>query len=243
MSTDFRIVRERARLDPTWDVIRLIWDELATPYEADPRLDELTTGQRAIYALSWIRAEVMNGGFDQCLWNSTGRLLPTAAAGAHDLGLHELAAVFEAVLDCFDAPYPVDRGERQLALDRIEPGTWRQFDERYDDECARWPDGWDEVAARYIDEHPDEFFVPARDEEHAARALIESVRDKLDSGYRLRDETVARLRGLLDEAVDRSATAGSGAAAAEARTILDDPPFTARRAPWLRRGPDASPPA
>ena len=41
--------------------------ELRTPYEADPRYNRLTPGQRALYVLSWADAEILNGGWSALL--------------------------------------------------------------------------------------------------------------------------------------------------------------------------------
>lgn len=38
-----------------WLAIERIFTELATPYEPDARLYELTPGQRAVYSLDWVR--------------------------------------------------------------------------------------------------------------------------------------------------------------------------------------------
>jgi hypothetical protein len=54
VARDCRILREAARVDPEWAVIDQIWTALATPYSPDARLMDLTSGQRAIYALTWI---------------------------------------------------------------------------------------------------------------------------------------------------------------------------------------------
>jgi hypothetical protein len=66
-----------------WDVIERVFDELATPYQPDPRLERLTPGQRALYALHWTRSEVGNGGFTSTCTTRPGCLPakhPTAQA-------------------------------------------------------------------------------------------------------------------------------------------------------------------
>ena len=76
-----------------WDVIERVFDELAIPYEPDPRLERLTPGQRALYALHWTRSEVGNGGFHQYLHNPTGMLAGEASHGAGLIGALEIGDV------------------------------------------------------------------------------------------------------------------------------------------------------
>lgn len=93
--------RDTADADVVWLAIERIFTELRTPYDPDDRLYDLTPGQRAVYALDWVRKEVSNGGFDQLFGNSTGYLTPEAIEGAAHIGagdyediLRRAAAIF-----------------------------------------------------------------------------------------------------------------------------------------------------
>ena len=128
MTMEFRVLREAARVDPEWSVIEVIWNELDSPYSADPRLYELSPGQRAIYSLHWIRSEVSNGGFHQCLWNPTGYLLPEAVAGADLLGSAEWSELLRDAERVFPSPYPRGWRERQEFLGQLPKGDLRRMD-------------------------------------------------------------------------------------------------------------------
>jgi hypothetical protein len=164
MST-FRVFRHDVADDELeWAVIERIWNELRTPYEPDERLWELTPGQRAIYALTWTRAEVSNGGFVQYFDNSTGYLLPEAIEGAEVLGAPEWVRLLEEARDALPGEYSRSRQRRQArlnALSDVQEHHLGDLDQRLyslDDD----PDtNLDRLFRRHIDAHPDEFFVDA----------------------------------------------------------------------------------
>lgn len=134
---DFRVPappRDTADDDLVWLAIERIFDALATPYEPDPRLHRLTPGQRAVYALDWIRKEVGNGGFDQLLENSTGSLLPEAIEGADRIGADDYAALLRRAAAIFpNGDVPRDHEERADFLDR-DPDRHAEVLDALDDE-------------------------------------------------------------------------------------------------------------
>jgi hypothetical protein len=144
----------------TWfTAIERIFLELDTPYRPDPRLERLTGGQRALYVLHWANSEILNGGFSQLYFNSTGYFaadIPDAAAHVGAAEHARLAAAANAVLAGRGGDVPRNRVARQRLLDGIPQ---RKFD-RIDN---RWFD-LDEVlahrAARYARSHRPEFFTP-----------------------------------------------------------------------------------
>jgi hypothetical protein len=109
------------REDLHWAVLQPMWHELQTPYEPDPRLDQATLGQRALYALHWLGSEASNGGLHQYFWNPTGMLADEAVQGAHRLRLSGYADLLaEAIATVFDrATVPQDQRARQRALDGL----------------------------------------------------------------------------------------------------------------------------
>jgi hypothetical protein len=158
MVDDFRVTRASAADQPDWKVVEGIWSALNTPYEADPRLGELTQGQRAIYALKWVEAEVWNGGFAQYFSNSTGFLWPEAVEGAELLDLPRLAQVLHEAAAPFGQPYPRDRELRESILDLLS----EDYDDYWDPFDAAFYDLTDRMTAAmldYIDANPAEFYV------------------------------------------------------------------------------------
>jgi GNAT superfamily N-acetyltransferase len=218
--TDFRILREAARVEPEWAVIDRIWAELDTPYRADTRLADLSPGQRAIYALTWIRSDVQNGGFHQCFSNPTGSLLPEAVEGAEVLGLPDWSQLLREAGAVFETPFPTSRERRQERLDRLttlEQDAFESFDDRLYDLDDDPTTSLDLAFRRYIDAHPAEFFVDNEDEELAAATLLDVARRLVNDPPPRRLDVA---RDLLEEAVSRSRAAGTGRAAALAETLL-----------------------
>jgi Domain of unknown function (DUF4375) len=100
-----------------WDVIERPFEELRTPYETDPRLRLLTAGQRALYALHWMRSEIDNGGFHQYLYNPAGMLANDALRGADLIGAAEFAQFFRDVRSLFGSgAFVGDRDQRVQLL-------------------------------------------------------------------------------------------------------------------------------
>ena len=166
---EFRIRRD-ALIDPQdreqvwWDVIAPAFDELRTPYEPDPRLDELTPGQRALYALHWARSEIGNGGFHQYLYNPTGMLANEALLGAELIGATDFAELFREVRTLvFGKTFIEDQGRRidvleglsEEALAKLEELTDRFYDlmgSADESALARYCSG-------YVDAHSADFFL------------------------------------------------------------------------------------
>lgn len=221
MTTEFRILREEARIDPQWAVIEKIWNELNTPYSPDARLSDLSPGQRAIYSLQWIRSEVVNGGFDQCFSNPAGYLLPDARAGATLFESREWSELLSEAESVFSDPYPKDTQRRQELLDDLSPDALALLD-RLDDRFYELDDddattSLDLLFTTYINTHPDEFFVPAASEEDACEALLHGARQLVNEPPPRRLDLA---EDLLLEAVNRSRSADSSRIASLAESLL-----------------------
>lgn len=159
---DFKVDRSAVKRDVLDAIIDPIWFGLNTPYEPDPRLAELTPGQRALYALRWTEAEVGNGGFDQYFTNSTGYLLPEAQEGARTLGSLEWATLLDEARDIFGTDYPRDREERTARLEALGEDVQARLDDLdgrlYD--LAYAPErNLGALSRRYVEQHPEEFFT------------------------------------------------------------------------------------
>jgi len=169
---DFRI-RRADLTDPQdreqvwWDVTAPAFVELRTPYEPDPRLDELTPGQRALYALHWARSEIGNGGFHQYLYNPTGMLANEALRGAELIGSVEIAEVFRQVRALLFGNTFVENQDRRIdalaslsdeALARLENLTGRFYELLGSGDESSLAGH----CAAYVAAHPDEFFLPDR---------------------------------------------------------------------------------
>lgn len=146
-----------------WDVIERMYDELETPYDPDPRLEEATPGQRALYALHWTRSEVENGGFHQFFYNPTGMLGDEALAGAERIGAAEIAVVIREALSIFPDGLIEDNVRRQDYMEDLskkQVATLGKLDDRF---YALMGPGDQSTLARqcaaYVERHPEEFFT------------------------------------------------------------------------------------
>jgi hypothetical protein len=98
----------------------------------DPGVRRLNSGQRALFAMWWADAEVLNGGFDQFLRNDTGALAADLVPAAKQVGSPEYEAVFRGLTRRFAHGHiPRDRSARIRALDRIPPAALDALDQRY----------------------------------------------------------------------------------------------------------------
>ncbi len=223
-AVDFRILPESAGFDFPFCLIERIWNELATPYAPDERLDELTPGQRALYALHWVRAEVCNGGFDQCFSNSTGYLMPEAIDGARRLGSSEWSELLTDAAAVLGNPFPPGRDERNERLDALlsaQELVLEECDSRMYDLDAEPATNLDTLIARYVTQHPDEFYIAAPDESTAALALLETARQAINARFRPDLDLAER---LLVESRTRALGAGDASTAALAQSLLDQIP-------------------
>ena len=134
--------------------------ELRTPYEADPRYNRLTPGQRALYVLSWADAEILNGGFSQFYFNSTGYFAPDLPASAELVGAPEHARIAtraNALLAGERAGVPRARGPREALLDRVPAKDLSDLDERWYALSDRGI--LPRRTAAYVRRHPAEFLA------------------------------------------------------------------------------------
>jgi uncharacterized protein DUF4375 len=172
---DFRILRSALK-DPSdpeqvvWDVIEPMYEELKTPYEDDDRLAQCALGQRALYALYWTHSEVVNGGFQQFFYNSTGSLWPEAASGATHVGADDYRELIVRAGRVFPngivhsswpdrqallGPIMEERPGSNDARAMLEACNEAFFALLKDDERTLFV-----ILARHVEEHPEEFFKP-----------------------------------------------------------------------------------
>jgi hypothetical protein len=162
---DFRITRDRIEGQPpdemAWRAIEDIYDELKLPHESDARIEQLTPGQRALYLLHWVQSEIRNGGFEQLVYNTTGRFAAEAPTAARLIGAHEYAAIFDRFNALFpDSVVPEGQGRRRAALREV---TAREADEiqSVEDQFFRLLRDSDiyHLMGDYVAAHPNEFLV------------------------------------------------------------------------------------
>ncbi len=89
---------------------------------------QITSEEQTLFSTSWVVAEVLNGGFHQFFWNSTGVLAPEAKYGFEALGLATCARLLETAMDFFGPSYPRDREARIAMLEQFEEANGEDTD-------------------------------------------------------------------------------------------------------------------
>jgi Domain of unknown function (DUF4375) len=211
------------REDLHWVVLQPIWHQLRTPYEPDPRLQQATPGQRALYALYWLGSETSLGGLQRYFSTPAGMLADDAVQGARRLGLSGHADLLaEAITTVFDHPtVPQDQRSRQRALDGLAAERRRRLDaldQRLSALLVEQP--LDAALDRYVRDHPLEFFLEEHEEDPA-----EEAQARLNLAYRLvtrnQPGDLDRARPLLEHAQTKAQAVGLAGIAGRCRSLLD----------------------
>lgn len=117
----------------------------------------LTKPQLHYLTLTWLDAEVKNGGFTQYFFNSSGDLARYAVEAAEAVGADGTARIIRKALALFGRRGPAtDRGKRMDQLSTIEHAKLAELDTEYYD-C---PDDLRELLPLYTTRHPAEFRRP-----------------------------------------------------------------------------------
>jgi hypothetical protein len=111
-----------------------------------------------------MRSEVDNGGFHQYLYNSTGMLANDAERGADLMGATEFGDLLRELLALFpDGRLREEQEDRISFLEGLsEEGLAKleQLDDRFYDLMGDDPSRLAIHCAAYVQEHPEEFFLP-----------------------------------------------------------------------------------
>lgn len=129
-----------------------IYDEVDY-FEEQYRL--LSKAQRCLHAVAWTKSEVDNGGYRQFFGNATGIVASEALEGYKLFGAKDHHEQLEKIMAAFpDGASPRDRKKRNEQLSK----RWPDYDIEDDFPLAKDAEDLDAVVAKYIREHPEEFF-------------------------------------------------------------------------------------
>jgi hypothetical protein len=123
--------------------------------------------QIQLYAIKVAHAEIVNGGFCQFLFNSSGELAEEAVQGFQNFGLAEVHQLLNEVLSYFDRPISKDRLIRiNMLFERFDPGK-RAFRNVGDVFALDLDPNIYEMSARFFDPFGDRFYeyTNARDQD------------------------------------------------------------------------------
>lgn len=155
-----------------WDVIEPIW-MLPTGTNDDDKLPpewaSVTDEQLAVYAVTWVEREVINGGFWQYLYNASADLPIKALDGFQKMGATEYAKLLERAISLFPGgELPKTRNERMRFLpddpyedvpdqDRAMLDELGKLDDRFYDLYGEGEQFYQYIGD-YIRGHPNQFF-------------------------------------------------------------------------------------
>jgi hypothetical protein len=155
---DYRVKRSELTQDLP-EIIERLADAVAGANLATRRriLESATPGQRLLCGYYFYWDDVTNGGHWQYFWNYTGNLWQEALEATRVLRLPEEKILRDAVA-LFPGKQPgPTQSERRRQLAKISRAKLDKLDDRFYD-----LPGDDKNIRRYIDKHPDEFFLPRR---------------------------------------------------------------------------------
>ncbi len=146
-----------------WAVVDPIWPTAETEDEL-ALLDQGTQGQQAIYATMLYAQETDNGGLLQFFANSSGMLWQQVKTGLQLLNSQEQTELFVAAIKVFPKGSPPSeqsaRQEAMLALTPHQRNLWRAGEDRIY-QLGGFFGTLKPFWIRYIESHPEEFFLPA----------------------------------------------------------------------------------
>jgi len=157
---DLKSLKDHELTDLAEDPLRDWVDIYSEPAYYLEQIGTLSPAQRRLVGVTWMQSEVNNGGFDQFFLNSTGIVASEALEGLKLFGAKEVESSLARIMAAFSGGAP----SREHAK-RNEQMEARWKGKLIDDEFkVPWRDmeKLDSLMAKYIREHPDEFFRPAK---------------------------------------------------------------------------------
>ena len=159
MSLQLSITRELLASTADDDLERLLTNYVLDLQKNDPdKLDSLPVGIQDVFIIASLDADVVNGGFNQYLFNSPAFAIDAPSA-FRNFGLHDAASLAEQALQRFDS-----RVRERHAAARAA-GTMEAFMATYQDDPFTtlnkryWASSehWRVQRIAYIRQHADEF--------------------------------------------------------------------------------------
>lgn len=113
-------------------------------------MDALTLPERTVYITLTTEGDIMNGGFDQYINNSTGNFSNEIVEAFTRIGAVQTAAICQKALSVFGQKLPVDWAERQILLEEICTDDIYNMLEECDDAFYERPEDLDCLNCAYV---------------------------------------------------------------------------------------------
>lgn len=151
-----------AAIAPLWRVVNLN----AAPEALRTQLQQLSPGQRALYAVDRCTKDVRNGGFEQFFANRSGNVAVEALEGFRLIRAERYAQILERAFAVFPEGVPPRDRELRVELlatimfggnddDELQASPFDEFDDAFFKLLRS--DDLEHYRARYVRGHPGEF--------------------------------------------------------------------------------------
>jgi ribosomal protein L7/L12 len=154
-----------ANLDPDGRVVDAFLNRIGCRFSGPNNIAALRSGERLVLEVTALMGEVLNGGFHQYLWNSSGDSAEQVKSMLGDIGANRTAAMLNRVSEFFpDGRIPSDREDRQRIIDDFEtnnPGVELFVEE--DRTFYKCEENLYTLLVGYIANNRNEFVEPADD--------------------------------------------------------------------------------
>jgi ribosomal protein L7/L12 len=151
--------------DPDGRVVDAVLDRIGCRFSGPHNIAALSYGERMVLEVIALMGEVLNGGFHQYLWNSSGDSAELVRSMLRDIGANRTTDMLDQISGFFpDGRIPEEREERWRLMEELEtenPGVELFVEEDrafYQGDENLYP-----LLVAYIDNHRDEFAEPTDD--------------------------------------------------------------------------------
>jgi ribosomal protein L7/L12 len=151
--------------DPDGRTVDAVLDRIGTRFSGPHNIGALNLGERLVLEVNAMHDEVLNGGFHQYLWNSSGDGAEMTRKFLRAIGSKVTGDLLDRVSAFFPNGYiPEEREDRQALLEQFEeanPGVDLFVEE--DRVFYQQTENLNTLLVRYIADHRDEFENPTED--------------------------------------------------------------------------------
>jgi hypothetical protein len=151
--------------DPDGRIVDAVLDRIGTRFSGPHNIGALSLGERLVLEVNTMHGEVLNGGFHQYLWNSSGDGAEMTRNFLRTIGSMVTSDLLDRISAFFpNGCIPEEREDRQALLEQFEEAN-PDVDLFVDEDRVFYQEKENlyTLLVRYIADHRDEFENPAAD--------------------------------------------------------------------------------
>ena len=134
-----------------------IYDFLSQKAEYGEKLSNLNEVERTVYYVEELQAEIMNGGFDQYFFNSSGDHWEEAIAACEAIGAAKTAALLRQAVRAFGCELPKNREARETAIEERAKDGYGKALAALDAEFYDYEENVDALVYQYCQQNKNHF--------------------------------------------------------------------------------------